>query len=61
MERFDTVTTRLRRVFAELGYAQRRSFELRTGVPLGGPRPGRASGDEIAALEAAYGREPTLR
>ena len=28
------ITTRIRRLFGELGYAQRRSFELQTGVPL---------------------------
>jgi hypothetical protein len=27
------ITTRIRRLFGELGYAQRRSFELQTGVP----------------------------
>jgi hypothetical protein len=31
------ITTRIRRLFGELGYAQRRSFELRTGVPLSDP------------------------
>jgi hypothetical protein len=30
------ITTRLRRIVGELSYAQRRSFELRTGVPFPG-------------------------
>ncbi|HTU28869.1 MAG TPA: hypothetical protein VMF07_05785 [Solirubrobacteraceae bacterium] len=32
------ITTRIRRLFGELGYAQRRSFELQTGVPLSDPQ-----------------------
>jgi hypothetical protein len=30
------ITTKLRRLFNEVNYAQRRSFELQTGVSLGG-------------------------
>jgi hypothetical protein len=47
---------RLRRLFAELDYAQRRTLELRTGVSFTGPRPvsGRAQA-QIARLESAWG------
>jgi hypothetical protein len=36
-----TITTRVRRVWNELDYAQRRMFEARTGVPVTDPSPRR--------------------
>jgi hypothetical protein len=46
---------RLRRLFGELDYAQRRMLELRTGQPFTGPRPAspRAAA-EIDRLDAAW-------
>jgi hypothetical protein len=46
---------RLKRLWAELDYAQRRTFEIQTGVPVGGgerPRISR-SVDELERLYAA--------
>jgi hypothetical protein len=52
-----TITTRIRRLFGELGYAQRRSFELQTGVPLSDPR-GRSSRNQrhVDYLDALWSR-----
>ncbi len=52
------ITTRIRRLFGELGYAQRRSFELQTGVPLSGHAAGRPSRNqrEINHLDALWSR-----
>jgi hypothetical protein len=46
---------RLKRLWAELDYAQRRSFELRTGVPVGANARQRISRsvDELERLYAA--------
>ena len=46
---------RLKRVWAELDYAQRRSFELQTGVPIGARRRAQISRsvDELERLYAA--------
>ena len=51
------ITTRIRRLFGELGYAQRRSFELRTGVSFSDPR-GRSGRNqrEIDHLDALWSR-----
>ncbi len=46
---------RIKRLWAEIDYAQRRSFELQTGIPLTGSRePSPAQRRQIAELEAAY-------
>jgi hypothetical protein len=51
------VTTRLRRIIGELGYAQRRSFELQTGVSLSEPRQrSRRHRRQIAELDALWSR-----
>jgi hypothetical protein len=46
---------RLRRVWSELDYAQRRAFEIRTGIPLGPEKRPRISRtiDELERLFAA--------
>lgn len=44
---------RFRRVWAELDYAQRRVFEIRTGVPVG-PGKGRRISRTIDELERLY-------
>ena len=47
---------RAKRIWAELDYAQRRSMELRTGVPMGATtRRARIGGDfdELSRLRAA--------
>ena len=52
------ITTRLRRLIGELGYAQRRSFELQTGVSLTDPRgPSRRSRRQIDHLDALWSRQ----
>jgi hypothetical protein len=47
---------RAKRIWAELDYAQRRSLEIQTGIPLGAremhPRAGRRF-DELSRLRAA--------
>ncbi len=51
------LTTRLRRLIGELGYAQRRSFELQTGVPLTRPRGDvRRDQRQIDHLDALWSR-----
>jgi hypothetical protein len=46
---------RLRRIYAELDYAQRRSLELRTGRSFTGPpRPSRRTRRQIAELDRAW-------
>ena len=56
------ITIRIRRVFGELAYAQRRSLELRTGLSLTEPpertRHGRR---QVAQLEAVWARGPACR
>ncbi|HUA47634.1 MAG TPA: hypothetical protein VMA77_20525 [Solirubrobacteraceae bacterium] len=49
------VIGRVRRVWAELGYAQRRLFEIRTGIPARPERRPRISRsvDELERLYAA--------
>lgn len=47
---------RAKRIWAELDYAQRRSMELRTGVPMGTSKHGDSSRrgfDELGRLRAA--------
>jgi hypothetical protein len=47
---------RARRIWSELDYAQRRSMELRTGVPMGTSKPRARVGrdfDELSRLRAA--------
>ena len=49
---------RLRRLFNELDYAQRRMLELQTGQSLTGPRPpSRAARREIEQLDCAWSLE----
>jgi hypothetical protein len=43
---------RVRRVWAELDYAQQRLFEIRTGVPVTGRSRAAASPAELEALHA---------
>jgi hypothetical protein len=51
------ITTRIRRLFGELAYAQRRSFELQTGVPLSDPRgPSARNQRQIDHLDALWSR-----
>jgi hypothetical protein len=49
------ITTKFRRLIGELSYAQRRSFELRTGVPISDQRS-RRSQREIDHLDALWSR-----
>jgi hypothetical protein len=44
---------RIKQLSGELGYAQSRLFELRTGVPVTAAGAARARRREIAGLEAA--------
>ena len=39
------VVTRTRRIWQELDHAQRRSFEVRTGIPA--PTPRRSTGERV--------------
>lgn len=49
------ITTRIRRLVGELSYAQRRSFELRTGVPYpGGAGPSTHGRRQISELNALW-------
>ena len=49
----ETTVIRLRRLYGELAYAQRRCIELRTGVPLTGPTDrSRRSRRQISELNA---------
>lgn len=46
-----TSSRRIREIWSELGYAQRRMFEIRTGVPV----TARSIRDaQVAELEAAF-------
>jgi hypothetical protein len=47
---------RLRRVWSELDYAQRRMFEIRTGVPVTGPASHRRDDHQAQMLEDLYRR-----
>ncbi|HEY3776212.1 MAG TPA: hypothetical protein VGL69_24670 [Solirubrobacteraceae bacterium] len=49
------ITTRIRRLFGELGYAQRRSFELRTGVRVSDGLSARSQ-RQIHHLDALWSR-----
>ena len=46
--------TRIRKVWRELDYAQRRSLELRTGLSFDKPSSDPAQREEIDQLEALY-------
>lgn len=48
------ITTRLRRILGELSYAQRRSFELRTGLPFPGAEPSARGRRQISELNALW-------
>jgi hypothetical protein len=48
--------TRVRRIWNELDYSQRRLFELRTGIPVTGPAGRRRDDHEIVMLEDLYRR-----
>ncbi len=48
--------TRVRRVWNELEYAQRRLFELRTGIPTTGRASQRRDDHQIELLEDLYRR-----
>lgn len=58
------VILRLRAALSELAYAQRRAFELTTGIPVtattGGPDERHPQIDELEALFALPAREPGL-
>ena len=47
------VVKRVNRLRSELGYAQRRMFEIRTGVPVG-PREPRKISRSVDELERLY-------
>jgi hypothetical protein len=49
-----------KRLWNELDYAQRRSFELKTGVPVVKRQPRRLTGS-VEELEALYGFESLER
>jgi len=53
-----TMTTRairrIRMTWAELDHAQRRLFEIRTGVPLGEPRKASRISRRVDELEALF-------
>jgi len=53
--RIKRTARRLQRIWSELDYAQRRSFEMRTGVPAGARRRATISRtvDELERLYAA--------
>lgn len=48
------ITTRLRRLAGELSYAQRRSFELRTGIPYPSAELSRRGRRQISELNALW-------
>jgi hypothetical protein len=48
------ITTRLRRLAGELSYAQRRSFELRTGIPYPVPERSRRGRRQVSELNALW-------
>jgi hypothetical protein len=50
------ITTRVRRLIGELSYAQRRSFELQTGVPLGDRSRSLRNQRQIDHLDALWSR-----
>ena len=52
--RLTTITQRIRRSLAEMDYAQRRSFEIRTGVPVTGRVESARDKALIAQLEAHF-------
>jgi hypothetical protein len=55
------LTIRLRRLYADADYAQRRLLELRTGLTLTGPRAvAPRARREIDHLEAALAAPPAL-
>jgi len=56
------ITIRMRRVFGELAYAQRRSLELRTGLSLTEPRERTRRGRrQVAQLDALWARRAACR
>jgi len=48
------IARRARRIWAELDHAQRRSFELRTGVPIESRHVHRTRQETIEQLERLY-------
>ncbi|HLI60715.1 MAG TPA: hypothetical protein VKV21_13725 [Solirubrobacteraceae bacterium] len=52
------ITTRLRRLAGELSYAQRRSFELRTGIPYPESARSRRGRREVSELNALWDGAP---
>jgi hypothetical protein len=50
------VITRVRRIWNELDHAQRRLFEIRTGVSVTGPASRRRDDHQIEMLEDLYRR-----
>jgi uncharacterized NAD(P)/FAD-binding protein YdhS len=48
------IARRARRIWAELDHAQRRSFEIRTGVPIESRHVHRANRDTVEQLERLY-------
>jgi hypothetical protein len=54
MRRCHRAMVRIRRVWNELDYAQRRLLEIRTGLPLSGPVSQRRDDHQIAMLEELY-------
>jgi hypothetical protein len=59
--RADRAVAWLRDIWVELDYAQRRMFELRTGIPPRQPPPRRTPIDELETLYSLEAREPGHR
>jgi hypothetical protein len=51
------VIDRLRLAWADMDYAQRRLFEIQTGIPVAGPQPRRHRRPTVEELEALYAIE----
>lgn len=49
-----SITTRLRRLAGELSYAQRRTFELRTGIPYPESKRSSRGRRQISELNALW-------
>ena len=48
---------RLKSAWTEMDYAQRRLFEIRTGLPVTGPEKRTGPATSVEELEALYARE----
>ncbi len=48
------VIGRIKSAWSEMDYAQRRMFEIRTGIPVEGPQPRRRPRPTVDELETLY-------